>query len=180
MKPHAALGCRYCVRLLLWNQILCIDIILPVIITLLAIFDIFMIDVHSPSGLLTFTCILVQVFDCLGQQEELFKTVSKPIAARFLDGYNGTIFAYGQTGSGKTYTVEGSARRYKDRGMIPRVISYIYEALENRGDGEEWKIEMSFMEIYQDVGYDLLNPGSQGQSMMVKLPRVSTYFYFVP
>ena len=101
--------------------------------------------------------------------------MSKPIAARFLDGYNGTIFAYGQTGSGKTYTVEGSARRYSQRGIIPRVISYVYEALEKKDPEEDWKIEISFMEIYQDVGYDLLNPGSQGGSMMVKLPKVGVH-----
>ena len=103
--------------------------------------------------------------------------MSKPIAARFLDGYNGTIFAYGQTGSGKTYTVEGSARRYNQRGIIPRVISYVYDALEKKDPEEDWKIEISFMEIYQDVGYDLLNPGSQGGSMMVKLPKVSVRTY---
>ena len=28
------------------------------------------------------------------------------------------------------------------------------------------------MEVYQDTGYDLLNPGSQGSSLMVKLPKV--------
>lgn len=38
----------------------------------------------------------------------------------FLNGYNGTIFAYGQTGTGKTYTIEGSAKAYKQRGLEPR------------------------------------------------------------
>ena len=52
-------------------------------------------------------------------QEEVFKTVAKPVVESCLDGYNGTIFAYGQTGSGKTYTMSG-AESWKQRGIIPR------------------------------------------------------------
>lgn len=49
------------------------------------------------------------------------------VLGRVLEGYNGTIFAYGQTGSGKTFTVTGGAERYADRGIIPRVLSYLFE-----------------------------------------------------
>ena len=113
----------------------------------------------------------MQVFDAATAQDTVFETVAQPIAEQFIDGYNGTIFAYGQTGSGKTYTIEGSARRFNQRGIIPRVISFIYEAMEGRTE-EDWRVEVSFMEVYQDIGYDLLNPGSQGNSLMVKLPKV--------
>ena len=102
----------------------------------------------------------------------MFTETTRPVVDRFLDGYNGTIFAYGQTSTGKTHTVEGSARKFKERGLIPRVITYLFEQLEGHSD-EDWKVEVSFLEIYQDVGYDLLNPGSQGPAMMVKLPKVS-------
>ena len=113
----------------------------------------------------------LQVFDAASTQDTIFETVAQPIAERFIDGYNGTIFAYGQTGSGKTYTIEGSARRFNQRGLIPRVISFIYGTMEGRTE-EDWHVEVSFMEVYQDTGYDLLNPGSQGHSLMVKLPKV--------
>lgn len=43
-----------------------------------------------------------------------------------LDGYNSTLFAYGQTGSGKTYTLTGGDF-YKDRGIVPRTLTSIYE-----------------------------------------------------
>ncbi len=50
-----------------------------------------------------------------------------------LEGYNGTIFAYGQTGSGKTYTMNGG-ESWKTRGIIPRVLSMLYDEYERRKD----------------------------------------------
>ena len=58
-------------------------------------------------------------------QEEIFEGVAKPVIDNCLDGYNGTIFAYGQTGSGKTFTMSGGDL-WEDRGIIPRVLSYIF------------------------------------------------------
>ena len=44
--------------------------------------------------------------------------------------FAGTIFAYGQTGSGKTFTITGGAERYVDRGIIPRLLSYVFDKVD--------------------------------------------------
>ncbi|XP_013389271.1 kinesin-like protein KIF16B isoform X2 [Lingula anatina] len=111
------------------------------------------------------------VFSSSTVQEEVFETAAKDIVDHFLTGYNATIFAYGQTGSGKTFTVEGSARRYEDRGLAPRALSMIYKALESRQD-EDISVHISYMEIYQEVGYDLLNPGARTNSLVTPFPKV--------
>ena len=38
--------------------------------------------------------------------------------------------------------------------------------------GGEVKVHISYMEIYQDTGYDLLNPGARPGSLMLTLPKV--------
>ena len=113
-----------------------------------------------------------RVFDEGATQEEVYDEVVNHMVEKFLEGYNGTIFAYGQTASGKTYTIEGSARSYAERGIVPRTLSHIYSTLEQRAEEENASIHISFMEIYQDTGYDLLNPGARGDSLMVTLPKV--------
>lgn len=115
-----------------------------------------------------------RVFDEGSTQEEVYDEVVHHMVERFLEGYNGTVFAYGQTASGKTYTIEGSARSYAERGIIPRALSHIYTTLEQTGEGEYTSVHISFMEIYQDTGYDLLNPGARGHSLMVTLPKVTS------
>ena len=113
------------------------------------------------------------VFGMQATQEEIFDTVAKQMIDTFLVGYNGTIFAYGQTSSGKTHTIEGSGRRFKDRGLIPRTLSYIYKEIQRRSDEEEITVHISYMEIYQDMGYDLLNPGMRPGALMVEVPKVT-------
>ena len=127
---------------------------------------------HSTTPQLKHTFSFTRVFNTTASQEDVFDTAGKEIAMKFLDGYNGTIFAYGQTGSGKTYTMEGSARKFSERGLIPRLLSFVYGELERRSDGEEFAVHISYMEIYQDNGYDLLNPGNTSDAVMTQLPKV--------
>ena len=112
------------------------------------------------------------VFDSTVPQQQIFDEVAVEMIDRFVDGFNGTVFAYGQTASGKTYTIEGSGRQYEERGLIPRTISYVYSILDKRREEEDITIHISFMEIYQNVGYDLLNPGNRNEGMMLTLPKV--------
>jgi len=129
---------------------------------------------HAPPSSHNFK--FARVFDQSASQEEVFEHVAKHMIDNFLGGYNGTIFAYGQTSSGKTYTIEGSSRSYAERGLIPRAISYVFEDVDRRlGLGEDVSVQVSYMEIYQDVGYDLLNPGTRPGALMVTLPKVSVW-----
>ncbi len=116
------------------------------------------------------------VFREEANQEEVFDTVAKNVIDSFLEGYNGTIFAYGQTSSGKTYTIEGNGRKFSERGILPRSLSYLYKEVDRRTSSrEDVSVQISYMEIYQDTGYDLLNPGMRPGALMVTLPKVPHY-----
>uniref|UniRef100_A0A803T2F4 Kinesin-like protein n=1 Tax=Anolis carolinensis TaxID=28377 RepID=A0A803T2F4_ANOCA len=112
-----------------------------------------------------------KVFDQESKQDEIFEAIAKPVAECALGGYNGTIFAYGQTGSGKTFTITGGAERYSDRGIIPRTLSYIFHQLQ-KDSSMVYTIHISYLEIYNECGYDLLDPRHEA-SKLEDLPRVT-------
>ena len=114
-----------------------------------------------------------KVFDREARQEEIFQDVALPAVTAALDGFNGTIFAYGQTGSGKTFTMTGGPEKYADRGIIPRTLSHIYNELRRRSD-YSYQIHVSYLEIYNNNGYDLLDPSLEEQAKQLEdLPKVS-------
>ncbi|XP_057291417.1 kinesin-like protein KIF15 isoform X3 [Hydractinia symbiolongicarpus] len=102
-------------------------------------------------------------------QEEVFATVGKGIIEAFVNGFNGTIFAYGQTGSGKTFTMLGPADdtdnfTHELRGVIPRGFEYLFSLInrqqEKAGDRVEFLARCSFLEIYNEQVFDLLEPST--------------------
>ena len=97
-------------------------------------------------------------------QEETFDRVAQPVVQSVVDGFNGTVFAYGQTGSGKTYTLTGGADSYASRGIIPRAISAIFAAVGTAADDVEHTVRISYLEIYNDAGFDLLDRASSSAS----------------
>ncbi|KAM8779968.1 kinesin-like protein KIF6 [Rhynchonycteris naso] len=112
-----------------------------------------------------------RIFDQDTNQEIVFESIAKPVAESVLAGYNGTIFAYGQTGSGKTFTITGGAERYSDRGIIPRTLSYIFEQLQ-KDSSKRYTTHISYLEIYNECGYDLLDPRHEASSLE-DLPKVT-------
>uniref|UniRef100_A0A8C1WGJ8 Kinesin-like protein n=1 Tax=Cyprinus carpio TaxID=7962 RepID=A0A8C1WGJ8_CYPCA len=112
-----------------------------------------------------------KVFDQTANQEEIFEAIAKPVADNVLAGYNGTIFAYGQTGSGKTFTITGGAENYNDRGIIPRTLSYLYQHF-SKDSSMIYTTHISYLEIYNETGYDLLNPQHEA-SRLEDLPKVT-------
>ncbi|XP_071955175.1 uncharacterized protein [Antedon mediterranea] len=112
------------------------------------------------------------VFGPTVTQSEIFDVVASNIIEGCLAGYNGTIFAYGQTGSGKTYTIEGSSKCYADRGMAPRALSAVYQCIDKMKH-LDFTVHVSYLEIYQETGYDLLNPTARMPGVVAHLPKVS-------
>uniref|UniRef100_A0A1I8PCQ8 Kinesin-like protein n=1 Tax=Stomoxys calcitrans TaxID=35570 RepID=A0A1I8PCQ8_STOCA len=114
-----------------------------------------------------------QVFHPSSDQESIFEMVS-PLIQSALDGYNICIFAYGQTGSGKTYTMDGVA---SNPGIIPRTVELLFESIKNyRNMGWEYEIKVTFLEIYNEVLYDLLsNEQKDMEIRMVKNSKNDIY-----
>ncbi len=111
------------------------------------------------------------VFDQKTTQQQVFDTLGRPIALSVLDGFNGTIFAYGQTGSGKTFTITGGQYSYEDRGIIPRTLAFIFEESARRVD-RVYSVRVSYLEIYNNDGYDLLRNEDQQKKKLEDLPKV--------
>ncbi|XP_031200888.1 kinesin-like protein KIF15 isoform X2 [Mastomys coucha] len=103
-------------------------------------------------------------------QESVFSTVAKSIVESCMSGYNGTIFAYGQTGSGKTFTMMGPSDSdnfsHNLRGVIPRSFEYLFSLIdrekEKAGAGKSFLCKCSFIEVYNEQIYDLLDSASVG------------------
>jgi centromeric protein E len=97
-----------------------------------------------------------RVFSPHEQTESVYAHLVKPILDGAVDGINGTIFAYGQTSSGKTHTMEG---RKEDPGVIPLCVKDLFAHIAERPE-REFLIRASYVEIYNEVVRDLLNPAA--------------------
>jgi kinesin family protein 6/9 len=115
-----------------------------------------------------------RVFDQQTTQEQVFDVVAKDCVLSVLDGYNSTVFAYGQTGSGKTFSITGGTESFNDRGIIPRAISLLYSEIGKRSSDYSWTVSVSYMQIYNDKGQDLLNRGEDARTLE-DLPVVSVH-----
>ncbi|KAM8960416.1 kinesin-like protein KIF19 [Pelodytes ibericus] len=103
------------------------------------------------------TFIFDVVFDTQATQEEVYKSTTKNMIEGVLSGYNATVFAYGPTGTGKTYTMLGMDC---EPGIYILTLNDLFKAIEETRDTMEYAVSMCYLEIYNEVIRDLLNPSS--------------------
>lgn len=137
---------------------------------------------------------ILSLFSCFTDQDDVFEAVGRGVLENAFQGYNACIFAYGQTGitlggaalscqlicpcscsgkpnqltigcwvgSGKSYTMMGTNDQ---PGVIPRLCRNLFHRVEtDPSSTTSYKVEVSYMEIYNEKVYDLLNPrGLAGQ-----------------
>ena len=87
-------------------------------------------------------------------QEEIYNLTAKNFISNILNGFNSTIITYGGTGTGKTYTMIGNG---KEPGIIIRIINDLFHEFQNENLDSLYQIQMSYIEIYNEIIYDLLN-----------------------
>ncbi|XP_048265219.1 kinesin-like protein KIF13A isoform X4 [Bombus affinis] len=99
-------------------------------------------------------------------QDVVFDALGRDILDNAFQGYNACIFAYGQTGSGKSYTMMGSG---ENKGIIPRLCDNLFDMIAKQQSSElTYKVEVSYMEIYNEKVHDLLDPKPNKQSLKVR------------
>ncbi|XP_047189134.1 kinesin-like protein KIF13A isoform X9 [Scophthalmus maximus] len=103
-------------------------------------------------------------------QEVVFKCLGEGILENAFQGYNACIFAYGQTGSGKSFSMMGNGEQ---PGLIPRLCCSLFERVHREeNESHTFKLEVSYMEIYNEKVRDLLDPKGSRQSLKVREHKV--------
>ncbi|EDO38070.1 predicted protein, partial [Nematostella vectensis] len=96
-------------------------------------------------------------FGPTASQVEVFSKTTKPLIDGVVSGYNATVFAYGATGAGKTYTMLGTD---SEIGIMGLTLNNLFSQMDETNDDMAYKVTMSYLEIYNEMIRDLLNPSS--------------------
>ncbi|KMT00370.1 hypothetical protein BVRB_9g216780 isoform A [Beta vulgaris subsp. vulgaris] len=110
-----------------------------------------------------------KVFGPNATTEEVYDVAARPVVKTAMDGINGTVFAYGVTSSGKTHTMHGDQ---SCPGIIPLAIKDVFSIIQET-PGREFLLRVSYLEIYNEVINDLLDP--TGQNLRVREDAQGTY-----
>ncbi|XP_062925963.1 kinesin-like protein KIF13A isoform X2 [Mobula hypostoma] len=103
-------------------------------------------------------------------QEVVFKCLGEGILDNAFQGYNACIFAYGQTGSGKSFSMMGSV---DVPGLIPRLCGALFGRVsKEENESHTFKVEVSYMEIYNEKVRDLLDPKGSRHTLKVREHKV--------
>lgn len=132
------------------------------------------IDITTDTGPNKFT--FDRVFSPETNQEEVFQEVGVSLVDNLLAGFNCTLFAYGQSGSGKTFTMEGPQHHGEMAGLIPRIVSAIFEKIQAKtkesNGGLSFAVKVSYVEIYNEKIRDLLDTTRQKCNLQVRQDKV--------
>ncbi|KAL4303834.1 hypothetical protein GQ457_10G024790 [Hibiscus cannabinus] len=110
-----------------------------------------------------------RVFGPHATSQEVYEIAAKPVVKAAMEGVNGTVFAYGVTSSGKTHTMHGDQNA---PGIIPLAIKDVFSMIQDT-PGREFLLRVSYLEIYNEVINDLLDP--TGQNLRVREDAQGTY-----
>ena len=135
--------------------------------------------VHDEQRPKTFS--LDGVFPPDTQQETVYGVVAQETVESVVRGYNGTIFAYGQTGSGKSHSMMGPPELVRQlgagdvdsdaKGIIPRAVDHLFQLIKASPDAE-FKVSVSYLEVYQEKISDLLVPDRRNTNLkLVQVER---------
>jgi len=93
-------------------------------------------------------------------QTDVYGNLGQPLLDKAFGGWNGTIFAYGQTGAGKSFSMTGAPHAGLP-GIIPQMNAEMFERIQaskEENPNKMFLVTCSFLEIYNEVLYDLLDP----------------------
>nr|XP_026261504.1 kinesin-like protein KIF19 [Urocitellus parryii] len=103
------------------------------------------------------TFIFDTVFDQQASQEDVYCATIQHLVEGVISGYNATVFAYGPSGAGKTHTMLGMDA---EPGIYLQTLTDLFQAIEKTRDNMDYSVSISYLEIYNEVIRDLLNPSS--------------------
>lgn len=86
--------------------------------------------------------------------QQIYEHHCRESVIRAIEGIDTTIFVYGQTGAGKTHTILGK-NDTSYNGIIYQGLQDIFGSIPKESSSK-FIIKLSYLEIYNDMVYDLL------------------------
>ncbi|XP_022747158.1 kinesin-like protein KIN-7K, chloroplastic isoform X1 [Durio zibethinus] len=120
---------------------------------------------HNPSIAYAYD----RVFGPTTTTRHVYDVAAQHVVNGAMEGINGTIFAYGVTSSGKTHTMHGDQR---SPGIIPLAVKDAFSIIQETPN-REFLLRVSYLEIYNEVVNDLLNPA--GQNLRIREDAQGTF-----
>ncbi|KAL8456271.1 hypothetical protein ACS0TY_034474 [Phlomoides rotata] len=120
---------------------------------------------HNPSIAYAYD----RVFGPTTTTRQVYDVAAQHVVSGAMEGVNGTIFAYGVTSSGKTHTMHGDQR---SPGIIPLAVKDAFSIIQETPT-REFLLRVSYLEIYNEVVNDLLNPA--GQNLRIREDAQGTF-----
>lgn len=120
---------------------------------------------HNPSIAYAYD----RVFGPTTTTRHVYDVAAQHVVNGAMEGVNGTIFAYGVTSSGKTHTMHGDQR---SPGIIPLAVKDAFSIIQETPN-REFLLRVSYLEIYNEVVNDLLNPA--GQNLRIREDSQGTF-----
>ncbi|KAK1301343.1 Kinesin-like protein NACK2 [Acorus calamus] len=120
---------------------------------------------HNPSIAYAYD----RVFGPTTTTRHVYDVAAQHVVSGAMEGVNGTIFAYGVTSSGKTHTMQGDQR---SPGVIPLAVKDAFSIIQET-PSREFLLRVSYLEIYNEIINDLLNPA--GQNLRVREDYQGTF-----
>ncbi|XAR68624.1 Plus-end-directed kinesin ATPase [Bertholletia excelsa] len=120
---------------------------------------------HNPSIAYAYD----RVFGPTTTTRHVYDVAAQHVVSGAMEGINGTIFAYGVTSSGKTHTMHGDQR---SPGIIPLAVKDAFSIIQET-PSREFLLRVSYLEIYNEVVNDLLNPA--GQNLKIREDAQGTF-----
>ncbi|KAL3534130.1 hypothetical protein ACH5RR_002591 [Cinchona calisaya] len=120
---------------------------------------------HNPSIAYAYD----RVFGPTTTTRHVYDVAAQHVISGAMEGINGTIFAYGVTSSGKTHTMHGDQR---SPGIIPLAVKDAFSIIQET-PSREFLLRVSYLEIYNEVVNDLLNPA--GQNLRIREDSQGTF-----
>ncbi|KAG4204703.1 hypothetical protein ERO13_A04G053900v2 [Gossypium hirsutum] len=120
---------------------------------------------HNPSIAYAYD----RVFGPTTTTRHVYDVAAQHVVSGAMEGINGTIFAYGVTSSGKTHTMHGDQR---SPGIIPLAVKDAFSIIQETPN-REFLLRVSYLEIYNEVVNDLLNPA--GQNLRIREDAQGTF-----
>lgn len=110
-----------------------------------------------------------RVFGPATTTRHVYDVAAQHVVSGAMEGVNGTVFAYGVTSSGKTHTMHGDQ---KSPGIIPLAVKDVFSIIQETPD-REFLLRVSYLEIYNEVINDLLDPA--GQNLRIREDAQGTF-----